>query len=366
MAVIGGAAWVLQLGSLPAAAAVRQSWPAFALVTGLILVGKLADREGVFAAVGVWLARRVGGHPIWLLVAVLGLVAAVTAVLNLDTSVVFLTPVLIHAARARQLDERPFVYGAVFMSNSASLLLPGSNLTNLIVLSGSSAPVNDFAQAMLLPWLAAVVITGGLVWLLHHGGSRGGSPAPRSTVQLRGHLGLIGIAAASTLVVVMRDPALPVLLVCLVLTAWSSWRERSLSTKVLRALPVELGLLFVVAVALGTAARLIEMPHILLDGAGPWLSLGVGAVGAVLMNNLPAAAVLAAHHPAAPLFLLLGLNLGPNLSITGSLAAVLWLRVARQHGATPSIVRYSLLGLIIAPFTLAAAAAARSVSWPLR
>ena len=70
-----------------------------------------------------------------LLVALLGLVAVVTAVLNLDTAVVFLTPVLVHAARRRGLDERPFLYGAVFMANAASILLPGSNLTNLLVLS---------------------------------------------------------------------------------------------------------------------------------------------------------------------------------------------------------------------------------------
>src|ERR1700693_2343856 len=114
-------------------ASARQTWPPFVLVAGLLLIGAVAAGDGLFEALAARLARtRLG--PRSLLVALLGLVALVTAVLNLDTSVVFLTPVLVHAARRRGLDERPFLYGSVFMSNSASLLLPGSNLTNLLVL----------------------------------------------------------------------------------------------------------------------------------------------------------------------------------------------------------------------------------------
>ncbi len=80
-----------------------------------------------------------------LLAALLLLEAAVTAVLNLDTAVVFVTPVLLHAARQRGVAEAPFLYGAVFMANSASLLLPGSNLTNLIVLAHEPVTGSTFA-----------------------------------------------------------------------------------------------------------------------------------------------------------------------------------------------------------------------------
>jgi len=72
----------------------------------------------------------------------------------------------------------------------------------------------------------------------------------------------------------------------------------------------------------------------------------------VLVNNLPAASVLSAQLPAHPRALLLGLDLGPNLAVSGSLSAVLWLQVARASGATPSIVRYSLLGLALVPLSL--------------
>src|SRR5438128_6765620 len=129
-------------------AATRQTWPPFVLVAGLLLIGTVAAADGLFEAIGTRLAQA-PLRPRALLVALLALVAVVTAVLNLDTSVVFLTPVLVHAARRRGLDERPFLYGAVFMSNSASLLLPGSNLTNLLVLNREHINGADFGVRML-------------------------------------------------------------------------------------------------------------------------------------------------------------------------------------------------------------------------
>jgi arsenical pump membrane protein len=140
----------------------RQAWPPFTLVVGLLFIGQAANADGLFEALGAQIARA-ALPPRCLLVALLTLVATVTAVLNLDTSVVFLTPVLVHTARRRGLDERPFLYGAVFMSNSASLLLPGSNLTNLLVLSRDHITGLAFAQQMLPSWLASCLITIGFL-----------------------------------------------------------------------------------------------------------------------------------------------------------------------------------------------------------
>src|SRR5205823_7018534 len=139
-----------------ARSAADQAWSPFVLVAGLLLVGLVADDDGLFA----WLGARLAGlrvQPRALLWLLLALVAAVTAVLNLDTSVVFLTPVLLAAARWRHLGERPFLYGVVFMSNSASLLLPGSNLTNLLVLARERVPGATFVVRMWPAWVAAVV-----------------------------------------------------------------------------------------------------------------------------------------------------------------------------------------------------------------
>ena len=137
--------------------AAAQAWPPFALVAGLLLIGERAAAEGLFESLGARLASpRLGARA--LLLALLGLVAVTTAVLNLDTSVVFLTPVLVHAARRRGLDERAFLYGSVYMANSASLLLPGSNLTNLLVFRGAARTPD-----MLPGWLAACAVTAGFM-----------------------------------------------------------------------------------------------------------------------------------------------------------------------------------------------------------
>jgi arsenical pump membrane protein len=325
------------------------------LVTGLLLVGLVAAEDGLFASAGAALARAPGGVPT-LYALLLALVAIVTVVLNLDTAVLFLTPVLVHAARSRGADERAFLYGAVFMSNSASLLLPGSNLTNLLVLAREDVAGATFALRIWPAWSAAVVVTAlvvGTAFPLRAGPPRGGE-APRA----RKSLGLLGTALAAVLVLALRQPALPVLAlgVLLVVLRRAGWSEirRAVS-------PHVLGSLFVAAVALGTLARSWSWPDHLLRGAGPVATAAVAAATAVLVNNLPASVLLSAHVPAHPRALLIGLDLGPNLFVTGSLSAFLWLRAARGVGASPSIKTYARVGLVLAPLSIAAALLALKV-----
>ena len=102
------------------AAAAARTWPPFVLVAGLLLIGAVAYEDGTFRAAGALLDRLPGGEPLLYVVA-MGLGAAVTVVLNLDTSVAFLTPVLVGAARRRGASEERLLYGCVFLSNAASL-----------------------------------------------------------------------------------------------------------------------------------------------------------------------------------------------------------------------------------------------------
>jgi len=116
--------------------------------------------------------------------------------------------------------------------------------------------------------------------------------------------------------------------------------------------------LFVVAVGLGTGARLWHGPARLLDSSGMWATGGLGAIASVLLNNLPAAVLLSAQPTGHPNALLLGLDIGPNLAFTGSLSAVLWLQAARTVGAHASLRDYSRLGVVLVPATLALTLAA--------
>jgi arsenical pump membrane protein len=115
-----------------------------------------------------------------------------------------------------------------------------------------------------------------------------------------------------------------------------------------------LSLLCGLAVALGLVARAYDGPTHLLGHAGRWWTAGVAAVGANVLNNLPAAVLFSAHAPLHPRALLLGLDLGPNLAVTGSLSGYLWLQAARSVGSRPSIRTYSRFGVVLVPITLAA------------
>jgi arsenical pump membrane protein len=361
--IAGASAALYSFGPGVATSAIGQCWPPFALVTGLLLIGRIAEDDQVFAAAGSRIARLPGGR--WALLAgLLGLVAVVTVVLNLDTAVVFVTPVVIHAARMRGADERPFVYGTVFMSNSASLLLPGSNLTNLLVLNGAHASGLDFGRLMLAPWLAAVTATWLVVWVVQRRGRRIEVPTFPDPGRLTGRVGAAAIIGAAAIVLAVGNPAIPVLGLGICATTWRVAAHRFDVRSLSHAAPAALIGLFVLAVATGAAARMWIPPAILSGGVGRPESVLMGALAAVAINNLPASVLLSVHPAAHPFFLLLGLNLGPNLFFTGSLSALLWLRVARRNGAAVSMTTYVRVGVIVGLTSLVAAAAALMIVSP--
>jgi arsenical pump membrane protein len=168
-----------------------------------------------------------------------------------------------------------------------------------------------------------------------------------SLLQIGGSFAEVTSSGAAALVVALPNPALLVLVIGLGATGLRRLRPQ-LDTRAL-------ALLFALAVALGTVGRVWHAPADLLDSSGTWTAAGIGAATSVLINNLPAAVLLSAKPPLHPDALLLGLDLGPNLAVTGSLSAVLWLQAARTVGADASIATYSRLGLLLVPLTLAAA-----------
>lgn len=362
--VLGAAATGVALLASPqdAADAARQSWPPFVLVAGLLLVGLVANADGLFAAAASLLSRLPGGQAV-LFTSAMALVAVVTVLLNLDTAVVFLTPILVLVARNRGASEDRFLYGCVFMSNSASLLLPGSNLTNLLVLSGEHNSGAVFLQRMLMPWLAAVLVTGTIVAVLTRG-SGGAQTADRPSPVRPGALGSGGVVVALALVVALgNDSALPVLALGLTIVAAQLVRRRLRAADIRRQVDVvSLAGVFGIAVALGTVARLSTLPARLIGSANAPETAGAAAILSVLVNNLPAAVLLGSSHPAHPRSLLLGLNIGPNLAVTGSLSALLWWQAAHSVDARPTAWRYSRMGLAIVPAALLAALLAGALS----
>lgn len=363
---LGGAGVVAAAVSAPArtGAAAGQDWPAFVLVTGLLLVGLVARDDGLFDWAGAVVARlaRRGGS---LLVASSVLVALVTVTLNLDTSVTFLTPVVL-AAAARQRDRAPFGYLVVAMSNGASLLLPGSNLTNLIVLGDSHRTGAAFVGRVFWPWAASTLAVVLVVALLYRSAIFGRrDDRPIALPRVRIGWGVLGVAAVVVAILALPADVAALVVAGVGLVVATAHRHAG-RTDVAEAtrylnLPLLCGL-FGAAAALGTLGRVWSGPSALLAHAGPWQSAGIGAAGSVVLNNLPAASLLSARPVAHATALLIGLNLGPNLFVTGSLSAVLWLQAAHRAGWHPSIRRFFLAGLVVVPATMAAALGALSAA----
>ncbi|HTT94004.1 MAG TPA: SLC13 family permease [Solirubrobacterales bacterium] len=359
-------------------AALEQSWPPFVLIAGLLLIGLLANRDGLFAWGGARLEALPGGG-LALLGAALVLDAVVTAVLNLDTAVVFLTPVLVFAARRRRVGVEPFLYGCVFMANASSLFLPGSNLTNLLVLDahggGSGA---SFAAKMFPIAITAAVVTAIGIAVLFRGafaeravcvagpadaavGARSiatvaKAPVAASAPPVVVGTGLLATVAAVLLVLALRQPALAVLAVGLVAATVELLRARITLAEAWRVVgPPSLAAAFVLTVALGTLARHWDGPAELIGEASGPETAGLAALSTILVNNLPSAALYSAHAVDHSRMLLLGLNVGPNLAVTGALSALLWFRAAREVDARPSLLEFSRRGVPLALLAMGAA-----------
>lgn len=341
-----------------ARSAAAQDWSPFVLVPGLLLIGLVADDDGLFAAAGDRLVRSLRNGRL-LFVGAAAMIGLVTALLNLDTSVAFLTPVFVYTARSRGDGEAPLIYGCLLLSNAGSLFLPGSNLTNLIVLGHLHLTGGQFFAHMWLPALVALLVTVAVIGFTERHSLRasGGEMTPADRPVLG--VGLVAIVVATLLVVVLPSPALAVAAVGVIAVAIRFMQQRQTVGHVVAVLgvPVLVGL-FGLAVALGTLGRVWSAPTTLLSHLDEWGIAGVGALAAVLCNNLPAASLLAARTPGHPFALLIGLNLGPNLLVTGSLAWFLWLRAARTAGAEPSIMRATRLGLVAVPLSMVGAVAA--------
>lgn len=357
LAGLGVCGLVAALATNPSDAkeAASQDWSPFVLVAGLLLIGMVANDDGLFAAAGDRLARSARNGSL-LFLGVTAMVGMVTALLNLDTSVAFLTPIFVYAARSRGGGEAPLLYGCLLLSNAGSLFLPGSNLTNLIVLGHLHYTGAQFLAHMWAPALAALLVTAAVVVVFEHRELRANPKVLGDPARPVLGLGLLAVIIATVLVVLLTAPALPVLLVGVVVVGarLAAGKKRPRHVVDVLGAPVLVGL-FGVAVALGTLGRIWSGPSTLLTHLDLWGTALVAAGSSVLFNNLPAASLLAARAPDHPLALLVGLNLGPNLLVTGSLAWLLWLRSAKAAGASPSIGKAARIGLVAVPLSMVAA-----------
>ena len=321
------------------------------LVTMMVLAKACAD-EGLFDALGGRVARLAAGSSTRLLAYAVVLAALVTAVLSLDATVVLLTPVLIAASA-----HRAHAYASVRLANSASTLLPVSNLTNLLVFGSTGLTFVDFTWAMLPVWLVAVAAEYVVVRRWFAVELRVPSPVPRdvATVPL---LPVAVVIAVLLALAAGTTPWWPATAGALIAGANALRRRRSTWRGLLAAANLPLAafiLVWAFAVAwLGSTNVGDRLGDVMPSGdnLGSLLVVALAAmVAANLINNLPATLLLlpaaAAAGPAPVLALLVGVNVGANLTIIGSVANVLW----RQSGgrAVSTLREFHLLGVVTTP-----------------
>lgn len=353
-----------------ALAEVNRLLPVVGFLAAVLVLAHLCDDEGLFHAAGTLMARASTGDPRRLLTRVFLIGATTTAVLSLDATVVLLTPVVLTTARTLGITARPHAYATAHLANTASLVFPVSNLTNLLAFAVAGLSFTQFSAVMAAPWLAGIAVEFvTLRWLFRRELSTPAAevtpPPPEVPVFVLAVLGLtlVGFVVTSLLDL---SPAWAALAGALVLGVRSLVQRRSTVSGIARAVNVPflafvlcLGVVVdaVVHNGLGDAMRGL-LP---VGGSLPAL-LGFAAVAAILanlVNNLPAVLVLlplvAASGPAAVLAVLIGVNVGPNLSYVGSLSNLLWRNVIHQHGLTARFGEFSRIGLCTVPLTLVAA-----------
>lgn len=356
-----------------ALAEARELLPVVAFLAAILVLAKLCDDEGLFHAAGVAMARRSRGNPRTLLAAVFVIAAGTTAVLSLDATVVLLTPVVLATARTLGAPARPHAYAAAHLANTASLLMPVSNLTNLLAFGAAALSFAHFTALMALPWLVAIACEYLLLRLLFRR-ELAVAPTPRESpraevpvlVLVVLGLTLAGFVATSALGI---EPAWAAVVGAGVLAVHGLLRRRTTVRGIAAAANAPflafvlcLGVVVTGVTEHGLGAALRDL--LPTDDSLPGL-LGIAVVAALLanvVNNLPAVLVLlplvAGLGPAAVLAVLIGVNIGPNLSYPGSLSNLLWRNVVRREAQPAGFVEFTGVGLVTTPVTLVAAVCA--------
>jgi arsenical pump membrane protein len=380
-AVLGAAALVA--GSLlpwsEAWMAVREGLEVYLFLIGMMLLAELAREEGLFDWLATHAVRLARGSASRLFALVYGVGVLVTIFLSNDATAVVLTPAVYAAAREARASPLPYLFICAFIANAASFVLPISNPANLVVYGAHVPPLAAWLGQFGVAALVSIVVTFGVLrWTqrneLHQPLSRDSSVRSLSSSG-RVAAGGIAVTAAVLLVASSLDwpLGLPTCLAGLATGAAIVIVKRSSPWPVVKGiswsvLPLVAGLFVLVAGVehTGVLAPLISLVRMGSQGSPELTALVTGvtvAFGTNVTNNLPlgllAGAVAHAGHFATSVTgaLLIGIDLGPNLSVSGSLATILWLVALRREGQAISGWRFFAVGSLVMPPALLAALA---------
>ena len=338
-------------------------WPILLFVVAITVVTELASEAGLFT----WIAERAAGlgrgrtWALWLATVVLACLC--TIFLSLDTTAVLLTPVVVVLARHCGLPPLPFALTTVWLANTASLLLPVSNLTNLLAEHelGGLGPAG-FAALTVAPALVAIAVPVLAILVIHRRDlftryEVGPPTAPTDRVLLGGSAVVVGLLVPALVSgVEVWIPALAAAVVLAILTAVRRPRVLRLGLLPWQLVVFASGLFIVMEAAqsLGLTAVMAAISGQGQDAAALFRLAGVATLSANAVDNLPAYLALepVAGSPERLVAILVGVNAGPLITPWASLATLLWHERLVSMGVHIKWSRYVLLGLVVAPLTV--------------
>lgn len=374
-AVLGAAALVV-FGLMPAGTAwegVLKGTDVYLFLVGMMLMSEVARKEGLFDWLAGIAVRAAKGSATRLFTLIYAVGTVVTVFLSNDACAVVLTPAVYAATKAAKVENPlPYLLICAFIANAASFVLPISNPANLVVFAEHMPPLTQWLAMFALPSVLAIVATYATLRLTQNSVLRDQQVATDVDAVHLSRTGLVaglGIVATGGVLIgasaLGLDLGLPTFVAGGLTTAAVLLMKRGGLVEVAKdvswsVLPLVAGL-FVLVEALEKTGVLRMIADALKQAASASpveTAWGAGTLIAVLcnlVNNLPAgliagAAVQTAHVPDKVAgAVLIGVDIGPNLSVTGSLATILWLTAIRREGQDVGFWRFLKLGLLVMP-----------------
>ncbi|WP_062119104.1 arsenic transporter [Aureimonas sp. AU40] len=372
---VAGALLLVVTGLLPwreGLAGVEAGIDVYLFLAGMMLLAETARREGLFTYLAAYAARSARGSPRRLFTLVYLIGTLVTVFLSNDATAVVLTPAVIAVTRAAKVASPiPYLLICAFVANAASFVLPISNPANLVVFGAHLPPLGEWLGRFALPSVLAILATFFILrW--NQGDNLSGTTDTNveiPTLSLGGRIAAIGLVLAS--LVLLGSSALglelgwPTLIAGLLTALAVTLGERSNPLPLVKEISWDtlamVAGLFVIVRALevsGLQATLVgalQGPLNASPDSGAFLSGVALAFGTNLTNNLPLGLMTGAFTNAAELpqqvvnAILIGIDIGPNLSVTGSLATILWLSALRREGLSFGALNFLRIGALVMP-----------------
>jgi arsenical pump membrane protein len=386
--ISGGALLLIVLRLIPlrlAGRAVAEGSDVYLFLTGMMLLSELAREQGVFDWVASVAVRGAKGSCSRLFLLVYGVGTLVTIFMSNDATAVVLTPAILTAVRKAKVTPLPYLFVCALIANAASFVLPISNPANLVVFRTGMPPLGRWLAAFGLPSLLSIAMTFVVMRILFRAELCKSIECEVEETELTGN-GKLVLAGLALMIAVLltasamkKDLGLPTCLAALVITTVVSIKPRNNPLHLTREISwgtlMLVAGLFVMVDAVESQGALKLTQQWLAWASGLGQNLGALVVGFIvgvannIVNNLPlgliAGGTIQAAHTTGLMAnaVMIGVDLGPNLSVTGSLATILWLLAIRKDSSEGSseekldvsFWKFLKVGAVAMPLALVAA-----------